>query len=151
MPYPERLHHDVPGWVESGSLFHIRIRSESDTVLIDSPGTKAQAILAAAREYHERDRWFCRLMLVMPDHLHAMLAFPRDTRMSAVIGSWKGYLAKACGARWQDGYFDHRLRSRKESDECWRYIRQNPVRAGLVAEEEQWKFVWSPTEILTPN
>jgi putative transposase len=151
MPYPERLHHNVPGWAEDGALFHIRIRSEREITLLDPVGATARAILEAAREYHERRRWFSRLLLIMPDHLHATIAFPREAHMSNVVGGWKSFLAKTAGVRWQRGFFDHRLRSRKEADECRHYIRQNPVRAGLVATQESWRFVWMPAGITTPG
>ena len=151
MAYPERLHHDVPGWVEDGALFHIRIRSDRDASLLGSDGAAARVLLEAARDYHERKRWFCRLMLIMPDHLHAMVAFPRENRMSSVVGGWKSFLAKTHGISWQRGFFDHRLRSRKEADECWHYICQNPVRAGLVANAEVWQHIWSPPDITTPD
>jgi hypothetical protein len=59
--------------------------------------------------------------------------------------------AKTHGAPWQDGFFDHRLRSRQEADECWRYIRQNPVRAGLVTTEDEWPWVWWPDDITVPE
>ena len=151
MPEHGRLHHDVPGWVDDGAAFHIRVRAKRGTTIIDADGIKPRAILEATRHYHEHRRWFCRLMLVMPDHLHAVITFPPGGRMSTVIGEWKSYLAKASGVRWQSDYFDHRLRSRKEADECWHYIRQNPVRAGLVATLEAWPWVWSPSDITVPG
>ena len=36
----------------------------------------AGAILDAARFYHVHGRWFLRLFLVMPDHLHMLASFP---------------------------------------------------------------------------
>jgi len=34
---------------------------------------------------------------------------------------------------WQDGFFDHLLRSDESYGEKWNYVLQNPVRAGLVS------------------
>ncbi len=28
--YPRRLHHQTPGWVKNGSLFHVRLRAATD-------------------------------------------------------------------------------------------------------------------------
>jgi hypothetical protein len=36
------------------------------------------AVLTAVKFNHERFLWYCRLCLLMPDHLHAIVAFPRE-------------------------------------------------------------------------
>ena len=79
----------------------------------------------------------------MPDHLHALLAFPRDQGMSIVIRNWKRGAARLQGVRWQTNYFDHRIRTKSEGQECWTYIRRNPVAKGLCASEEDWPHWWS--------
>ena len=45
---------------------------------------------------------------------------------------------------WQKNFFDHRLRSEEEWEEKTHYIRQNPVRAGLVGSAEEWPYVFTP-------
>jgi REP element-mobilizing transposase RayT len=80
------------------------------------------------------------LMLAMPDHLHALIAFPGRKPMEKVIGNVKAWLAKSRGIEWQSGFFDHRLRSWESAEEKRRYILNNPVRAGLVVEGESWPF-----------
>lgn len=44
------------------------------------------------------------------------------------------------GRAWQDGFFDHLLRSGESYSEKWNYVRMNPVRAGLVERPEDWPF-----------
>jgi REP element-mobilizing transposase RayT len=39
---------------------------------------------------------------------------------------------------WQPGFFDHVLRSDESYAQKWEYVRDNPVRAGLVASWEEW-------------
>ena len=41
---------------------------------------------------------------------------------------------------WQKGFFDHVMRSGELYSEKWNYVRDNPVRAGLVAEADAWPF-----------
>jgi putative transposase len=103
MPFPERLHHQVPSWVDDGSAFHIRIRSGSSESWLDDEGVRARALLNAAQFYHEHQRWFCRLILIIPHHLHAILSFSRDEQMSKVLVAWKSVLAKNQNIEWQDG------------------------------------------------
>ncbi len=66
--------------------------------------------------------------------------------MVKVVTNWKSLLARKGGIHWQRDFFDHRLRN----DESWEqkadYIRLNPVRAGLIADPQDWKFAWQPEE-----
>ena len=43
--------------------------------------------------------------------------------------------------RWQKGFFDHILRSEESYSVKWNYVRDNPVRAGLVKEWSRWPFL----------
>jgi len=58
----------------------------------------------------------------------------------------KRHLARATGPIeasrriWQRGFFDHLLRSEESYGQKWNYVRENPVRAGLVARVEDWRF-----------
>ena len=122
-----------------GSLFHIRIRALNGD-LTSTPLTAA--LLASVGYYHERGRWHCRLFLLMPDHLHALLSFPIEPGMSQTIRAWKAYHARVHGLVWQDGYFDHRLRNEAEIDAKAHYIRANPVVKGLCATPQDWPHTW---------
>ena len=90
----------------------------------------------------EYNKLWTHLLLAMPDHLHALLSFPRGERMDAVIRNLKRYVAKAGGVEWQDGFFDHRLRSDESFEEKAHYIRMNPVRAGFAHQPEEWPYAW---------
>jgi REP element-mobilizing transposase RayT len=98
-------------------------------------------LLDSVRKYHEAGRWWCHLFLLMPDHLHALLSVPRATGMSATVRLWKSYHARINQVRWQDGYFDHRIRNTQELDEKDHYIRQNPVVKGLCGTPGDWPWV----------
>jgi hypothetical protein len=39
-----------------------------------------------------------------------------------------------------EGFFDHLIRLRESYSEKWEYVRQNPVRAGLVSKYEGWPW-----------
>ncbi len=41
---------------------------------------------------------------------------------------------------WQKEFFDHLIRSGESYSEKWEYMRQNPVRAGLVSNADDWKY-----------
>ena len=146
--FPERLHHRVPHWVESGALLHIRIgleREKQQRMLIDP--SLAPALLHSATLYEANMRWHIALFLLMPDHVHAVLSFPRDKSMSEVIRGWKRFHTRTYRVMWQEGYFDHRLRPDERGTQLsakLNYIRQHPVAAGLCTRAEDWPWVIDP-------
>jgi putative transposase len=145
--FPSKLHHEVPSWVEDGAVFHIRIalnRQIEQPLLTAEP--LARAVLDSARFYETKERWHITLLLLMPDHLHALLSFANEESMSNVVGDWKRFQSHRHGLVWQDGYFDHRLRDDERSEQLsikMDYIRQNPVAAGLCAQARDWPWVIS--------
>ena len=42
--------------------------------------------------------------------------------------------------RWQEGFHDHKFRTRESEPRKWEYVCLNPVRAGLVKRPEDWPF-----------
>ena len=104
----------------------------------------------------EADAWRVFLYVIMPDHIHAFIV-PR-TVSPFPIGNWAKFLKRkiaqnidaaahggrvsspAAGWRWQLGCWDTQIRSREHLDEKASYVRMNPVRAGLCATPEEWKW-----------
>jgi hypothetical protein len=41
----------------------------------------------------------------------------------------------------QKGFFDHVLRSQESAGEKWKYLRENPVRVGLVEYSSEWRYL----------
>jgi putative transposase len=41
---------------------------------------------------------------------------------------------------WQPGFFDHVLHTDESYAQKWNYVRENPVRAGLVVRWEEWPY-----------
>ena len=78
----------------------------------------------------------------MPDHVHL---FVRGDH-SFVLSTWVGGLKRAMSVAvvkqrlWQPGFFDHVLRSSESYAEKWNYVRENPVRAGLVDNGADWPY-----------
>jgi hypothetical protein len=48
--------------------------------------------------------------------------------------------APAATTLWQREFFDHILRSNESYAEKWNYVRENPVRAGLVQSADDWPY-----------
>ena len=84
--------------------------------------------------------------VIMPDHVHLFVRGGPEFALSRWVTSLKQVLGKAAppearGARpWQESFFDHKLRNDESMGEKWEYIRQNPVRAGLVSDPAAWPY-----------
>ena len=48
---------------------------------------------------------------------------------------------------WQEGFFDHLLRSHDSYSEKWDYVRMNPVQAGLSRTPEAWPYQGEITKL----
>ena len=138
--FGSKLHHDVPAWVESGARFHIRIRCHQDSPAPLTSPDIAHGVLKSALFYETKLIWHVVLLLLMPDHLHAILSFAPDHTMSSVVGDWKRYTSKTFGVAWQDNYFDHRLRNEEQFSLKYHYILNNPVAAGLCKAQSEWPW-----------
>jgi REP element-mobilizing transposase RayT len=130
--------------VGAGAKFHLRLRVDPAQSPVLTDGSLAPQLLVAARRYHELEHWHCELFLLMPDHVHFIAVFPANRAMSVVVRNWKRSTAKFDGVHWQANYFDHRLRSDRDSNEAWHYIRRNPVVKGLCPTEEDWTWWTAP-------
>ena len=126
-------------------MFHIRIRCSAENTVVLSDPAVAEALFASVDFYTGKGRWFSHLFLLMPDHLHALISFPKEEIMSRVVADWKRYQTKALGILWQENFFDHRIRDSGEYLEKAAYIRNNPVAKGLCAKPEEWPYGWSTT------
>jgi REP element-mobilizing transposase RayT len=99
--------------------------------------------------------WVIGRFVVMPDHVH-FFCTPADDAGQAVsdlMRSWKGWTSRMIGRLgvegpvWQSGFFDHVLRGSESYAAKWEYVRQNPVRAGLVRTAEEWPWQGEIDEI----
>lgn len=148
LPNRKWLPHAVPDFVRSGAVFFITICGEPKRVNQFACNPPWSSIAAAASHYHNRGRWYCHLLLAMPDHLHLLASLPREEELKKIVTAWKHYLAGSVGIVWQRDFFDHRLRSHESFSEKAAYIRANPVRKGLAETVTDWAFVWSPPDIV---
>jgi len=143
----KQLIHRPPDWVADGSVFFITLCLEDRNSDLLIQREVAPMIRDSAACYQNQGTWWIELLLLMPDHLHALVSFnQRERSMSKTIQSWKRYLNREQGIEWQSGYFDHRLRNADAEREKASYIRNNPLRAGLIEEANAWPYVWTAAD-----
>lgn len=90
--------------------------------------------------------WRCLGYVLMPDHIHAVIQLEAGD-LSASVGRFAqlstSLVNQARGHKgpfWQTGFYDHALRADEPLHEHLHYMRNNPVRAGLVAHPEEWPY-----------
>jgi REP element-mobilizing transposase RayT len=105
------------------------------------------SIVRAALEYFDGARYRLLAWVVMPNHVHTMVEQIAGNRLGDIVHSWKSYSANAinaCAATkgpvWSPDYFDRYVRDGRHCERAIRYIEDNPVKAGLVAQAADWPF-----------
>jgi len=108
------------------------------------PVLSSAAIFEAARNFcTTHPHWFTHALVIMPDHLHALASpFDREAKVTQYSAGLKRTIKKTAGGewRWQEGAFDRLLREDESLMQKWFYLRENPVRAGLVGTWQQWPY-----------
>jgi REP element-mobilizing transposase RayT len=96
---------------------------------------------ATVRHSYDLHAW-----AIMPNHVHAVLEprIPMPDIMRWLKGRTSRTINRLLGrtgqAFWQDESYDHWIRSTRELDEVIAYVESNPVRAGLVRAEDEWRW-----------
>ncbi len=110
------------------------------------PILPSEAVHKALLAVWQDDRyWRVGEYVVMPDHVH-LFCGPRTFEGYPVrrwVGYWKRMLGKIDPALkhvFQEDCWDTQMRDRSHYDEKLSYVRQNPVRRGLVAKSEDWPY-----------
>jgi REP element-mobilizing transposase RayT len=108
---------------------------------------KARQVVAGALCFAAKEeRIDLRAFVVMPDHWHALLALRGDWKLPRLMHSVMSFVGKethSClkrsGAKWQEGYYDTRIRTARQFHYVQNYIERNPVTNGLVEDPDQWE------------
>jgi len=101
--------------------------------------------------------------VVMPEHVHLIFTPLRNESgeefgLAEILNSTNGFSAHAIngqlgrkGSVWLDESFDHVLRSEENLEAKIEYVRQNPVRRGLVNEPDSYRWLWTESFSTQPG
>lgn len=119
--------------------------------------TLGRVVVQAMRFQENEDRIEGLAFVVMPDHLHWLVALKHRATLSEVMKSVKNHSARQIGKIrrergeqeyphiWQNGFHDRALRKEEDMLAVARYIVANPLRAGLVeriGDYPLWDAKW---------
>ncbi len=121
------------------------------------PNTARTVALEACAWGHLK-RFFLHGTVVMPDHVHLVLTplcdgdgFYSILEITHGIKSSSAHqINQSLGRKgqvWQHESFDHVLRHEESIPDKVRYIRENPVRAGLANVASEYQWVWIAPEL----
>jgi len=158
----ERKPHTPPRLCEVFNSYESPVYFVTFCTLNRQPALAAPPVHDAFRQYALRGVSEKRIAVgryvIMPDHVHLFVCGGRDFDLGLWVRGLKRGMAtgvaaavpdapsakRAVTARatslWQLGFFDHLLRNAESCDQKWHYVRENPVRAGLVARAEDWPY-----------
>ncbi len=95
-------------------------------------------IVERSLRHFDGDRYVLTDAVVMPNHVHMLVAFADADQVLAQVAGWKRYTSRqiqqALGRRgefWQAEQFDHLVRSLEYFEYFRQYLAENPRKAGL--------------------
>jgi putative transposase len=101
-------------------------------------------------DLREKYRFNLYAYCFMPEHFHALIGIGESgLTLGRICGDFKSLSTREfwkCyeGKLWQRQFFDHVIRNETDFLETVEYIRENPVKAGLVANWNDWKLMDFP-------
>lgn len=145
---------NLPHYQKDDRPLFVTFRTTSYSIL--SPECRTLALKHCLYDNGRRIR--LHVAVVMPDHVHLLFTAMRDTEgwtfaLPEILNAIKGTSARSINklhawnrAVWQDESFDHVLRGDESLKETVEYIRENPVRKGLVEKPEDYPWLWVAEE-----
>ncbi|HZU13246.1 MAG TPA: transposase [Chloroflexota bacterium] len=126
--------------------YFVTIRAVHGTAPFRRPEI-AQSVLSSLHWLRTERQVQIQAHCVMPDHLHVLLRLPPDSPpLGRLIGAFKRLTTRQSwehgirGRLWQPRFYDHIVRRSEDAGEIARYIRDNPVRAGLVTDADAYPY-----------
>lgn len=108
----------------------------------------ASMVAGALREANGK-RYRLIAFTLMPNHVHVLIQIT-TVPLKTIVQTWKGGTARAANLMlgrlgqqfWQTGYWDTYMRDPDHEQATIRYIRNNPVKAGLAGNWKQWPWTF---------
>lgn len=131
-----------PPWTpEQEKEYHRRFTARLERWLDQGTGSclfrekSKRLLLENVLMFHHGERYEHHAWVIMPNHVH--LLFKPVFTLESSIQTWKSISARRIGngSIWQPNYRDTMIRDREHFANAVRYIRRNPVKAGLAAGE----------------
>lgn len=149
-PRPHRLAHLYQDY--SPPLYFVTFCTMDRQPVLANDGVH-RALIQYAEEALGRASVAVGRFVIMLDHVHLFVRGPDGFQLGIWVRGLKRCISRelrrmrtsapqeqAEKGVWQEGLFDHIIRHSESYREKWEYVWQNPVRAGLVRNAEEWPY-----------
>jgi len=105
------------------------------------------AVACVLEAWNRARNWLVGRYVVMPDHIHFFCApgLSPVPDFQGWMSYWKSLVARSFPCKhdlplWQRECWDVQMRTVENYREKWNYVRNNPVRKGLVENADDWRY-----------
>ena len=109
--------------------------------------SRVRLFLKTLYGYRRQGRFELHAFVVMPEHVHLLLTPAPAVTLERSIQLVKGGYSHALGLElsrkgevWQRGFTDHRICDSEDFENHRSYIRENPVKRGLVESASAYRY-----------
>jgi putative transposase len=139
-----------PEAVLSGERVFFATTRTSEARRILQPEPNATLLIEVLRANVAAGKFQLHDFVIMPDHLHLLVALPATVTIEKAMQRIKGGFSyrlrnegRFQGEVWQHGFSEVRVDDRQSWLKYREYIRQNPVKAGLVDSPQQYPYSYT--------
>lgn len=130
----------------TGHTYFVTSNAANTGVCLAEPKC-AKIVISSLEWLRDRGRIELHAYAVMPDHVHLVLTLGEQVTLAQIMQALKGYTAQRInelagrkGRVWEKGYYEHAIRDQEDMSRRIKYTVENPERAGLVEQYEDWPY-----------
>ena len=141
---------NLPHWQEPGRVYFITWRCKDRQTL----NSEERAVVLETLRYWDDIKWKVFAAVTLPDHVHVLAKILPNPdggffNLGEILHSAKSFSAQKIsqhrgkrGSICQDERYDRIIRDEAEFLEKWNYIRNNPVKLGLVERPAEYPWLY---------
>jgi putative transposase len=103
----------------------------------------AELIERTILDYRSQGRFLLHAFVIMPDHFHALITPAPEVSLEKAMQFIKGGFSFRLKSKldvWMRSFNESQIATEDKFISCVRYVEENPVRRGLVAMPEAFRF-----------
>ena len=145
-PERKRIRLPADAYREAGSAWLVTIGTAGRVAVFADVGV-GRDVVAVFRDRCRARRVGLDAVCLMPDHAHLLVQIMDGARLVDVVGDLKSNSTRrwwaqgGTGPLWQRSFHDRGLRTARDYERAAVYLLDNPVRAGLVEEWEEYPLI----------
>jgi putative transposase len=138
-------------FLEGYSYYLTIVTHRGNPILIDH----IEALRESFRESKKYYRYTIDAIIILPDHIHMIITPKQAKEYPKIVRAIKYNFStkitqdeeqsmarhkKGMNPIWQKRYYEHTIRDEKDYLRCIEYMQNNPIKHGLIDNEEKWKY-----------